>query len=169
MLFAGRQDPCAATRHYGLQREPAQLLTAAFARVPRKGLVVLGRVAVFSTGLIAFALIPRAAVALALLVVIGGVTTLFMSATNTVIQNLVPDEVRGRVLSVWSMIAAGVMPLGSLLLGGLASLTGQVAYVIIGGASVALLAALAVGFLARDPRRGAAPGEAAAVAGHAAP
>ncbi len=139
------------------------LLTAAFAGVPRKGLVLLGSVAVFSLGLIAFALIPRAAVALALLVLIGGATTLFMSATNTVIQHLAPDEVRGRVLSVWSMIAAGVMPLGSLLLGGLASLTGHVALVIVGGAGVALLAALVVGVVARDPRRGAAQPEEAAV------
>jgi len=36
------------------------LLTAAFTGVPRKGLVLLGSVAVFATGLIAFALIPRA-------------------------------------------------------------------------------------------------------------
>ena len=50
-------------------------------------------------------------------------------------------DVRGRVLSVWSMIAAGVMPVGSLLLGGLASLTGQVTHVLIGGASAALLGA----------------------------
>ncbi|CAA9555296.1 MAG: Uncharacterized MFS-type transporter [uncultured Thermomicrobiales bacterium] len=129
------------------------LLTAAFARVPRKGLVLLGSVATFAIGLIAFALIPRVPVALALLVLVGGATTLFMSATNTVIQSLAPDDVRGRVLSVWSMIAAGVMPLGSLLLGGLASLTGRVTYVIVGGAGVALLAALVIGVLARDPRR----------------
>ena len=129
------------------------LLTAAFARVPRKGLALLGSVSVFALGLIAFALIPRVPVALGLLVLVGGATTLFMSATNTVIQSLAPDDVRGRVLSVWSMIAAGVMPLGSLLLGGLASLTGHVAYVIVGGASVALLAAVIIGFVARDPRR----------------
>ncbi len=83
----------------------------------------------------------------ALLVLIGGATTLFMSATNTVIQDLAPDEVRGRVLSVWRMIAAGVMPLGSLLLGGLASLTGHVALVIVGGPGV--------GVVARDQRRAA--------------
>jgi MFS family permease len=130
------------------------LLTTAFARVPRKGLVLLGSVGVFGAGLIAFALIPRAPVALALLVLVGGATTLFMSATNTVIQGLAPDDLRGRVLAVWSMIAAGVMPLGSLLLGGLASATGRVSLVIVGGAGVALVAALAIGILARDPRRG---------------
>jgi len=107
--------------------------------------------------------------ALALLVLIGGATTLFMSATNTVIQNLAPDEVRGRVPSVWSMIAAGVMPLGSLLLGGLASLTGHVALVIVGGAGVALFAALVVGVVARDPRRAATQPEEAVATRPAAP
>ena len=130
------------------------LLTAAFARVPRKGLTLLGSVVAFALGLIAFALVPLVPVALALLLLVGGATTLFMSATNTVIQHLAPDDLRGRVLSVWSMIAAGVMPLGSLLLGGLASATGHVTYVIVGGAGVALVAALAVGVIARDPRRG---------------
>ena len=45
------------------------------------------------------------------------------------------------------------MPLGSLLLGGLATATGHVTYVIVGGAGVALLAALVVGITGRDPRR----------------
>ncbi len=45
------------------------------------------------------------------------------------------------------------MPLGSLLLGGLASLTGHVAYVIVGGGGVAPLVAAVVGVVARDPRR----------------
>jgi MFS family permease len=131
------------------------LLTAAFARVPRKGLALLGSVATFAVALIAFALVPVVPVApRACWSSSAGATTLFMSATNTVIQSLAPDDLRGRVLSVWSMIAAGVMPLGSLLLGGLASLTGHVTLVIVGGAGVALLAALAIGILARDPRRG---------------
>jgi MFS family permease len=129
------------------------LLTAAFARVPRKGLVLLCSIATFAAGLIVFALIPLAPVALALLVLIGGATTLFMSATNTVIQGLTPDDMRGRVMSVWSMIAAGLMPLGSLLLGGLASATGHVTYEIVGGAGVAIVAALVIGITGRDPRR----------------
>lgn len=129
------------------------LLTAGFARVPRKGLVLLASVVTFALGLIAFALIPRPAVSLALLVLIGGATTLFMSATNTVIQGLAPDDVRGRVLSVWSMIAAGVMPLGSLLLGGIASVTGRADWVLAGGAGIALVAAAVIGVVARDPRR----------------
>lgn len=72
-------------------------------------------------------------VARALLVLVGGTTTLFMIATNTVDQGRAPDDVRGRVLSVWSMSATDVMPLGDL--------TSRVACVIIAGAGIALLAA----------------------------
>ncbi len=77
-----------------------------------------------------------------------------MGCRNRPIVAIAPDDVRGRVLSVWSMIAAGVLPLGSLLLGGLASLTSRVAP--------------GVGVVARDPRRGAAQAEEAVVTGAAA-
>ncbi|CAA9565739.1 MAG: Uncharacterized MFS-type transporter [uncultured Thermomicrobiales bacterium] len=130
------------------------LLTATLSQVPHKGLLLLVSAATLCTALIVFAIVPLVPVALGLLVLIGGSTTLFMSTTNTIIQTLTPDEVRGRVMSVWSLIAAGVMPLGSLLLGGAASLTGRVALVVIAGAGVALLATLVIGVFARDPRRG---------------
>ena len=129
------------------------LLTAALGRVPRKGLLLLGSAATLALALIAFALTRHLAPALGLLVLVGGGTTLYMGATNSVLQTLAPDEVRGRVMSVWSMIAAGPMPLGSLLLGAAASLTGRVTLVLAAGAAVALLATLAVGVSYRDPRR----------------
>jgi len=69
---------------------------------------------------------------------------------------------RVRVLSFWSMDRGGGddTPLDSLLPGSLKSLTGHVAYVIVGGASVALVAALITGIVARDPQRANSnPGE----------
>ena len=129
------------------------LLTAALNRVPRKGLLLFGSATVFTVALGAFALTTSLTLAFVLLAVVGGGMTLYMGATNSVIQNLAPDEVRGRVMSVWSMIGAGVMPLGSLLLGALASATGQITLVVAGGAAVALLATVGVGIAYRDPRR----------------
>lgn len=129
------------------------LLTASLARIGRKGLLILASAGVLSLGLVAFALVPLVPVAFALLVLVGGATTLYMSATNTVLQTLTPDNVRGRVLSIWSMIGAGVMPLGSLLLGGIASATGRVTLVVAAGALVALVATLVVAVAYRDPRR----------------
>lgn len=48
----------------------------------------------------------------------------FMGATNTLIQMLSPDEVRGRALSVYTMIAIGIVPLGSLVDGAIAATIG---------------------------------------------
>jgi hypothetical protein len=47
-----------------------------------------------------------------------------MSLANAILQGLVPGEMRGRVMSVYSLIAAGFMPLGSMLLGSLGSVIG---------------------------------------------
>jgi MFS family permease len=47
-----------------------------------------------------------------------------MGATNTLIQVLSPDEVRGRALSIYTMIAIGVVPLGALVDGAIASALG---------------------------------------------
>ena len=68
----------------GTETLAGALLTAAFARVPHNGPVLPGSVGTFALGLIAFALFPCVPVALALLVLVGGTMTLFMSATNTV-------------------------------------------------------------------------------------
>jgi MFS family permease len=39
---------------------------------------------------------------------------LFFSTTNTVLQTIVPDDMRGRVMGVWSLIFGAMIPLGSL-------------------------------------------------------
>ena len=44
-----------------------------------------------------------------------------MGASNTLIQSMVPDHLRGRVMSVYSMMFMGMAPIGSLLAGAAAS------------------------------------------------
>jgi predicted MFS family arabinose efflux permease len=39
---------------------------------------------------------------------------LFFSTSNTVLQTIVPDEMRGRVMGVWSLVFGAMIPLGSL-------------------------------------------------------
>jgi hypothetical protein len=75
-----------------------------------------------------------------------------MSAINTVLRTLALDEKRGRVLSVWRMIGAGVLPLGSPPLGELAGATGRVT--------------LAVGMGYGDPRRDSERDPARRIANH---
>jgi len=55
------------------------------------------------------------------------------TATNTLIQAMVPDQLRGRVMSIYSMMFLGMSPLGSLLAGTLADHIGAPVTVAIGG------------------------------------
>src|SRR5437667_330946 len=59
-------------------------------------------------------------VALACLLVAGFGMLLFFSTSNTVLQTIVPDEMRGRVMGVWSLVFGAMIPLGSLEVGAVA-------------------------------------------------
>ncbi len=56
----------------------------------------------------------------AVLFVVGFAATSQMAATNTTVQNRVPDELRGRVMAVYATMFMGVQPIGALLAGGVA-------------------------------------------------
>ena len=56
----------------------------------------------------------------AVLFVVGFAATSQMAATNTLIQNRVPDELRSRVMAVYATMFMGVQPIGSLIAGGVA-------------------------------------------------
>ena len=75
---------------------------------------------------------------------IAGTGTLaFLGASNTLIQTLAPDELRGRAVSVYTMIALGIVPLGTLIVGALAAHIGlHLAFGILGLASAALIAGI---------------------------
>jgi MFS family permease len=60
----------------------------------------------------------------AVLFVVGFAATSQMAATNTAIQNRVPDELRGRVMAVYATMFMGVQPIGSLIAGGIAKRIG---------------------------------------------
>ena len=45
---------------------------------------------------------------------------LFFSTSNTVLQTIVPDDMRGRVMGVWSLVFGTMIPLGSLQAGAVA-------------------------------------------------
>src|SRR5580700_3189828 len=54
------------------------------------------------------------------LFVVGFAATSLMAATNTTVQNRVPDHLRGRVMAVYATMFMGVQPIGSLIAGGVA-------------------------------------------------
>jgi MFS family permease len=73
-----------------------------------------------------------------LLLPVGYFIMLQMASSNTLIQVMVPDALRGRVMAVYSMMFMGLAPLGSLMGGALADRIGAPWAVAIGGlASVA--------------------------------
>src|SRR6266481_6266260 len=79
---------------------------------PRR--LALGGVWLFSGALLALSLSRNFYAALACLLVAGFGMLLFFSTSNTVLQTIVPDEMRGRVMGVWSLVFGAMIPLGSL-------------------------------------------------------
>jgi len=114
-------------------------LTLAF----REGVKGLGRwvawcSAGFGASLIVFAQSHNFWVSVILLLPVGYTIMLQMACSNTLIQVMVPDALRGRVMAVYSMMFMGMAPIGALLGGALADRLGAQTTVAIGGlASVA--------------------------------
>jgi MFS family permease len=71
----------------------------------------------FGCGLILFALSRSFWLSGALMVPIGFSMMIEMGSSNTLIQSMTPDHLRGRVMSVYSMMFMGVAPFGALLAG----------------------------------------------------
>jgi sugar phosphate permease len=83
--------------------------------------------------------------ALATLLVVGWSTGAFFASANSAIQHRVTDRVRGRVLSVYSMIFAGTTPIGGLFVAAVASDGGiSMAMAAAGGISLAIGLVLAM-------------------------
>lgn len=94
---------------------------------------------------IIFAFMPRQAFALPLLLLLGMSGVMATTLANTTIQSSTPEELRGRVISVWVTIAFGVAPFGSLLVGSIAQVWGTRATLAVSGLlCVALAASLVV-------------------------
>jgi len=72
----------------------------------------------------------------AVLFVVGFAATSQMAATNTTVQNRVPDELRGRVMAVYATMFMGIQPIGSLIAGGVAKRIGAPQTMVIFGVIV---------------------------------
>jgi MFS family permease len=87
----------------------------------------------FGAGLVLFALSRTFWLSAAILVAVGFAMMLQMGSSNTLIQSMVPDHLRGRVMSVYSMMFTGMAPFGALLAGFVADRFGAPATVAMGG------------------------------------
>jgi MFS family permease len=87
----------------------------------------------FGTSLILFTLSRHLWLSLLLLMPTGFGMMVQMGATNTLLQVMVPDRLRGRVMSLYSMMFIGMGPIGALLGGAIATRIGAPMTVAIGG------------------------------------
>jgi MFS family permease len=104
----------------------------------RRSVIGLGRIipiasALFGVGLITFSFAHVLWLAIPCLVVAGFGFMVQMASSNTVIQTIVDDEKRGRVMSFYMMAFLGTAPFGSLLAGWLSSRIGAAHTLLIGG------------------------------------
>jgi MFS family permease len=105
----------------------------------RQGVRGLGRwvmlaCAGFGVNLILFSLSRYFWLSFFLLIPVGFSMMVQLASSNTLIQSMVPDRLRGRVMAVYSMMFVGMAPFGALLAGLLANSLGAQATVAIGGA-----------------------------------
>ena len=88
---------------------------------------------VFGAGLIGFSFSRNFWLSLALMSVTGFGMMMFAASSNTVIQTIVEEDKRGRVMSYYTMAYMGASPFGSLLAGGLAPVIGAPGAVLVCG------------------------------------
>ncbi len=91
------------------------------AMVAGAAMAVFSRLEIFTLGLPA-------------LVVLGFALTTTIASTNTLIQMLAPDQMRGRIMALFSVVFIGLTSIGNLLAGGLAALLGAPDAVLLFGA-----------------------------------
>src|SRR5438874_26598 len=96
------------------------------ARTSYKGLAkwIAAMSIICAIGLIGFSQSHVFWISSVVLFAVGFAATSQMAATNTTVQNRVPDELRGRVMAVYATMFMGVQPIGALLAGGVAKRIG---------------------------------------------
>ncbi|MCX6271281.1 MAG: MFS transporter [Bacteroidetes bacterium] len=99
-----------------------------------RGKIIVISALLFGFGLILFSLTRIFLLSMALMVITGGGMILQMASSNTILQTIVDDSKRGRVMSFYTMAFVGTAPFGSFLAGGMASLAGVPWTLLTGGA-----------------------------------
>jgi MFS family permease len=113
-------------------------LIGAFYLASRKTVLGLGRLiavaaSIFGLGIIAFSFSRLLWLSLPLMLVTGVGQMVQMASSNTILQTIVDDDKRGRIMSFYTMAFMGGTPLGSLFAGTLASSIGAPHTLLIGG------------------------------------
>jgi MFS family permease len=121
-------------------------LAGALYLASRRSVLGLGRAmvisaAVFGIGLVAFSFTRVLWLSLLVLPIVGAGMMVTMAATNTVIQTIVDESLRGRVMAFYTMAFLGTAPIGSLIAGVAADRIGPANTIMAGGLCCVLAAA----------------------------
>lgn len=122
-------------------------LTGALYLASRKNVIGLFRIiplaaGIFGLGLITLSFSRFFLLSLAIMVIVGLGMMLQMASSNTILQTIVDDDKRGRVMSFYTMAFMGAAPFGSILAGSLAKIIGVSDTILVGGISCILGAAI---------------------------
>jgi MFS family permease len=114
-------------------------LTSAISLALRRTVIGLGKMiaissGMFGAGLILFGLSHSVPLSMALMAVAGFGMMQQMAASNTILQTIIADTKRGRVMAFYTLAVVGVSPFGSLLAGALAARFGAPATLMASGA-----------------------------------
>ena len=122
----------------------------------RSSVLGLGRVigattAATGVALIAFSFARAQWLAIVLLAVVGGTFMITTASCNTILQTLLPEALRGRVMALYTVAFLGTAPIGSLLAGALAARAGTPITILVGA-----VGCVAAGIWFATQRRGLA-------------
>ena len=115
----------------------------------RKGWFVLGGDLGFALFLIGFSLATNVKVSIIFLFLLGFAIVCSVAVTNTLLQKLVTDEMRGRVMSMFMLSFIGAMPIGNLIAGAASHRFGAPHTLAVGGL---IIAAFVTVVILRSPR-----------------
>lgn len=122
----------------GIGGGTAVLVLAARKEVRGLARIIMGAAIVAGLALIAFAVCERLWLAFLLLMVIGAGMLVVVTGTSTILQIIVEDEKRGRVMSLFTMSFMGTVPVGSLAAGAVADRIGAPLTLALAGGCCAL-------------------------------
>jgi MFS family permease len=124
----------------GLGALVGSTIMASLGNFQHKGLLMLFTGIGFGLFLMVFGYSGSLIMASVWLVFVGGTSSMFMTATNTLLMTNTPQELMGRVMSLF-MMTFGLMPIGTLPAGALAEAVGAPFTVFLGGAILFLFLA----------------------------
>jgi len=136
----------------GLGALAASLGIASLGRFRFRGLLLTAGSILFPTMLAVFSFTRALPASLTVLLVVGAANITINSLANSLVQTRTPDELRGRVMSIYNLFFMGLLPVGALLAGTIAEKGGAPLAVLV-GAGGTLACATAIGIAVPSLRK----------------